>query len=146
VPTLGYRRTTSQRCPAFCFVVTSGTAMEENVSEQHIPLLVYQAFTLVDELESIGNPPDYPAQAQQARNAMLCVARCVSDILSTIEQARQSKGHLDHDERDRATNLGAAVHTLYGYMRYLRAASSTETPPGIQVALSQLAKAYFPDS
>src|ERR1019366_9215220 len=44
----------------------------------------------------------------------------------------------------RVRALGAVLHEIYSYIRYLWASSPQQSPPGIQVAVSQLTEMYFP--
>src|SRR2546426_9289241 len=53
-------------------------------------------------------------------------------------------GAFDDPDFSRTSRLAEVLQELRSYVRYLRASSPVQTPPGIQVALSELTKLHFP--
>lgn len=82
---------------------------------------------------------EYPAQALQIRDVLLCLVRRIGDELERILAGAPQE--LDFD---RARTLASYVYDLHSYVRYLRASSPRHTPPGIQFALAELTKHFFP--
>lgn len=99
--------------------------------------LTHQAVTLRRNLDQITKL-EYPLEACEIRDI----------ILSLVEFILQEFSPTDHDvpplEPHRLRSLGAVVQELYAYLRYIRAALPRQSPPGIQLALTELVELYFP--
>lgn len=104
----------------------------------------YQAHNLIQELERI-NDKEYPHQACQIRDVFLCITEYIEEQLKEIYNSEGSS-RIEKDEIFiRVRSLREILHEIYSYIRYLRASSPHQSPPAIQVALTQLTGLYFPE-
>src|SRR5690349_3124967 len=104
--------------------------------------LAYQAQVLIDQLRDF-NDHDYPLEARSMRDVFLCIADYVAAQISEIaESSLYESGDARTLQRLRA--LAIINHKLYTQVKYLRGSLAIQSPPGIQLALSQLTKTYFP--
>lgn len=104
---------------------------------------IYQARSLIQELELI-NDKEYPRQACQIRDVFLSI---IKHIEEQLEELCSSKDLLRIEKEEvffHVRSLREILHEIYSYIRYLRASSPHQSPPAIQVALTQLTDLYFP--
>jgi hypothetical protein len=114
---------------------------KQQVISPSIGAIAYQALTLKDVLLRFTKE-EYPVQACQVRDVLLClVDRICEQLHSLLEIEANSPDKVDSD---RALKLASHVYEIYSYVRYLRASSPQQTPPGIQLALAELTDIFFP--
>jgi hypothetical protein len=106
--------------------------------------IVYQASNLIDKLKEIHDK-EYPDQACRVRDLIWSIANYIQDQLKRIQSdgARSEPAILTDS---RARKLARVLHRLHSYLRYLRASSPQESPPGIRIGLEELTKMHFPPS
>lgn len=89
--------------------------------------------TLVSELRKI-NTTEYPKEACQMAALFLSVADYIADQLWKLRR----QDCLKDIDLTRAMDLAAVIRKYYSYIRYLSASASKQTPPAIQLALTEL--------
>ena len=117
---------------------------EKMVSAPSTGAITYQARALIQALERI-NEKEYLPQACQIRDIFLCTIDYVLEELWNLQKAADLAPSIPSRELARARALGRVLHEIYSYVRYLWASSPRQSPPGIQVALEQLTRMYFPE-
>jgi hypothetical protein len=103
----------------------------------------YQACALVRELERI-NDWEYLPQACQIRDVFLCIIDYVATELCDLGNTAEAHPDPPQSIFVRVRALSAVLHEIHAFIRYLRASSPRQSPPGIQVALEELTKIHFP--
>ena len=111
------------------------------VSLPSVGAITYQACALIRELELI-NSQEFLPQACRIRDVLLCIVEYVRDQLWEIQTAAGTASK--EDDLARVRKLSDVLHEIFSYIRFLRASSPRQSPPGIQVALAQLTDRHFP--
>ncbi len=117
--------------------------IEKLISSSSVGALAYQAHGLVRELLRF-NDEEFPQQTCRLRDVFLCVAEYTLDQLWGLydpQNPLQPKGGVRGAAR--LHSLGKLTQELYSYIRYLLASSPRQTPPALQLALSELTYLYF---
>jgi dCTP deaminase len=123
--------------------VIRDTNIEKLVGNPSLGAVIYQARVLIRELERI-NDEEYPLQACRIRDVFLCWAEYILEKLWELHDPDDPLGVRGTNGFSRMLALGRAVHKLYSYIQYLLASSPQQSPPAVQLALTQLTDLYFP--
>lgn len=115
----------------------------ELVSNPSLGSVTYQARLLVEELTRISDE-EYPSEARAIRDVFLCLAEHLASELWQLHSPAAPFSATTDPSFWRTRRLAAVVQELHSYLRYLKASSPGQTPPGIQVALTQLTQLHFP--
>ena len=116
--------------------------IDKMISCPSLGAVTYQACSVVRELDRI-NPEEYLAQACKIRDVFLCIVEYILEELWDLSKVTRAAAPQE-TVLARVRALGAVLHEIYSYIRYLWASSPQQSPPGIQVAVSQLTEMYFP--
>ncbi len=103
----------------------------------------YQARVLVEELKSIRDG-EYPAEACNIRDLFLCLAEYIVEQLWELYSPEDPLSAPADPSFWRIKALAELTQELHSYVRYLRASSPGQTPPGLQLALTELTGLHFP--
>ena len=122
---------------------TDPLELEKFVYSPSASAVAYQACSLVEALEEITHE-EYPPEACQIRDVLLSIACYVRDQLWIMNKSEEPDSIPKESKIQRVLSLGDIVQELYSYLRYLRASIPIQTPPSIQLALSQLTNLYYP--
>jgi hypothetical protein len=102
----------------------------------------YQARVLVEELKSIHDG-EYPVEACNIRDLFLCLAEYIVEQLWSLYSPEDPLSAAADPDFSRTKALAELTQELHSYVRYLRASSPGQTPPGLQLAVTQLTKLHF---
>lgn len=111
---------------------------EELVFRPSLENVIYQGLTLHRQLGEI-NDQEYPPEAFEIRDLLLLLQEHISKELvkpGAFENPSENK---------RLRELARNLHEIHSFVQYLRASSSQRTPSGVQLALTELTKQFFPD-
>jgi dCTP deaminase len=103
----------------------------------------YQARVLVEELKSIRDG-EYPVEACNTRDLFLCLAEYIVEQLWGLYSPEDPLIAPADPDFGRTKALAELTQEVHSYVRYLRASSPGQTPPGLQLALTQLTGLHFP--
>jgi dCTP deaminase len=134
----------------------TGNQMDDGEIKQSIAAQIERSITL-PSLEAIADPAkalreglaevneeEYPVQARRMRDVFICLADYILEELWNLRDPADPIRARTPLENIRARALASITHILYSYIRYLWASSPRQSPPAVQVALSQLTDHYFP--
>jgi dCTP deaminase len=102
----------------------------------------YQARVLVEELKSIRDG-EYPVEACDIRDLFLCLAEYIVEQLWGLYSPEDPLTAPADPDFSRTKALAELTQELHSYVRYLRASSPGQTPPGLQLAVTQLTRLHF---
>lgn len=102
-----------------------------------------QARALRQQLGEV-NDREYPLPARQIRDVLICLADYILNELQGLRDPANPDRALTPSANIRTRRLASILHILYPCIRYLLASSPRQSPPAVQVALSQLTDRYFP--
>lgn len=123
----------------------SSEQIDRIVTCPSVGAVTYQACALIRELEGI-HEIEYLPQACRIRDVYLCITEYILTELWDLQNLAESSPNPPESVLARVRGLGAVLHEVHAYIRYLRASSPRQSPPGVQVALAQLTKLYFPST
>jgi len=114
------------------------------VEAPSVGAVTYQARVLITELKGI-NEEEYPHEACRIRNVLLCLAEYILGQLWDLYDSTDPMGVRGGiSGLSRVRGLARIQRELYSYLRYLRASSSRQSPPAIQLMLRPLIQTFFP--
>jgi dCTP deaminase len=116
--------------------------IEKMISSPSIGAITYQARALIRELERMTEK-EYLPQACRIKDVFLCIIDYVLGELTDLQEITDVSP-ASETTLARVRALGSVLHDIYSYIRYLWASSPLQSPPGVQVALTQLTEMYFP--
>ena len=117
--------------------------LEKMVASPSVGAVTYQACALLRGLERI-NHEEYLPQACRIRDVFFCIVDYVLEETWDLQKACEASSSPPETMLARVRALGTVLHEIHSYVRYLWASSPQHSPPGIQVALTQLTEMYFP--